>query len=136
MRWDWLLDRHPEIAHLRPSEQQALLEAIRSEFLKDRRTWLLFLPLSLAPLTALLTSQRVSLSVLNMNPYWIGLPVAILGPVVAQFRVRHSITRDALRARLLREGVRPARCFDCGYDLRSVEGDRCPECGAALRGPA
>lgn len=24
-------------------------------------------------------------------------------------------------------------CVECGYDLRKIEGDKCPECGAACR---
>ena len=44
--------------------------------------------------------------------------------------------RRARQAELLIRGIRPARCFECGYVLWGAESGACPECGTRyLPGP-
>jgi len=59
-----------------------------------------------------------------------GLTLALLWFQAQMLRVRSSIRRtikDALG------DERTPVCLDCGYDLRAVQADRCPECGAPTR---
>jgi hypothetical protein len=35
--------------------------------------------------------------------------------------------------RIFRRRHRSGMCVQCGYDLRGLSGDRCPECGAASK---
>lgn len=34
--------------------------------------------------------------------------------------------------RLVRRRAKPGTCEECGYDLRGLSGEKCPECGAAM----
>jgi hypothetical protein len=68
-------------------------------------------------------------------PNWLLLTVAIglglsLGGLLTYLlasyllsRAERSVGRQHLRLR------RAHRCINCGYDLSSISGDRCPECG-------
>jgi hypothetical protein len=42
------------------------------------------------------------------------------------------LNRNALRQTLLNAGIRPAFCFECGYDLEGYEDNACPACDAPL----
>jgi hypothetical protein len=64
---------------------------------------------------------------------WFGWATVLIGAQFVQTRVRYHFVRRLIRDALFARGGRPALCFDCGYDLRSTDGDRCPECGAVLR---
>ena len=37
-----------------------------------------------------------------------------------------------MRQKLLDAGIRPAFCFECGYNLEGYEGSECPACDAPL----
>jgi hypothetical protein len=135
MPFRWLLDRHPEIAHLHRARRRALLHAANWQLRNDRRIWLAYVPLTFLPLAGILISNWVPLGIRTHGAYWLGFGLVLAAGLLLQARVRHAALRDALRDELLSQDIRPARCFDCGYDLRSIGGDRCPECGAALRRP-
>jgi len=136
MHWSRLLDRYPEIAHLRASERQALWHAVRWAFARDWRTWVLYVPLLLAPSAMMAGAFLLPMPARNSDVFWVALPVVFLGSFVAQWFVRAAIWAEAVRRETLRRGIRPACCFECGYDLRACEGDRCSECGAVFRGAA
>lgn len=54
----------------------------------------------------------------------IGVPSALVLPLLALFPVRHF-----RRCAVVRRRARSGLCLECGYDLRSTP-QRCPECGA------
>ncbi|MGE3181608.1 MAG: hypothetical protein AB7N71_08255 [Phycisphaerae bacterium] len=72
---------------------------------------------------------------------WIPLPKSMLGGVVGGVTGGSGIVvltwlwrqkcRRFLRERLIEQGV-PV-CIPCGYDLRGLSENRCPECGAEFR---
>src|SRR4051812_17032901 len=133
MAFRWLLDRHPEIAHLHRARRRALLHAAAWQLRNDRRIWLGYVPLTALPLAGIFVSNWIPLGVRRHALYWLAVALVLTAGLLLQHRVRFAALRDALRDELLSQDIRPARCFDCGYDLRSIGADRCPECGAALR---
>ena len=135
MPFPWLLDRHPEIAHLHRARRRALLHAANWQLRNDRRIWLGYAPLTALPLAGILVSHWIPESARTNVLYWLAFALVLTAGVVLQARLRYVVLHDALRDELRSQSIRPARCFDCAYDLRQIGGDRCPECGAALRRP-
>ena len=121
---------HRAIEHLGYFQQQHLIEVARRRAMQRPKWWLngaaLGLPLVAGSLMLLL----------NWAP---PLKIALGLLVVAQAGLLWSWPRRArrmflaeLRIVLLSEGIRPAVCLVCEYDLRGCPSDRCPECGASL----
>jgi hypothetical protein len=68
---------------------------------------------------------------------------ALSGPVYVRFPLYAPVALAAVLATVLgwpRKRRTPGACSACGYDLRGLTpgptGVRCPECGAAQRGPS
>jgi hypothetical protein len=128
MHWGWLVDRYAEIAHLPEAEQRALVGAAQHRLRRSARYWLMAMIHSLLPLAIVAITLRLppSSSMRTAMAVWFGWAAVLVGAQVVQTRVRRYFMRRFIRDALLAQGVRPACCFDCGYDLRSVDGDRCP----------
>ena len=127
----WLVHRYPEIAHLPAGERRSLVQAASWRVLRDVRHWLLAtLPgvFMMAGLWAMMRSPTMRTSGL----VGVGTLVLFLAAQLASFRYHSHAVRRTIRDELFRRGVRPACCFDCGYDLRAVGSDRCPECGTPI----
>ncbi len=50
-------------------------------------------------------------------------------------QIRRLQTRE-LEQVMLERGVRPSVCFGCGYDLKGIDRETCPECGRKIAPPA
>jgi hypothetical protein len=60
----------------------------------------------------------------------IATPLIVLSIYVK--RKEDRIQRRFFSKYMLARGLRPDACLMCGYTLRGVQGNRCPECGEAL----
>ena len=134
MDWGWLANRHREIAHLPLARQHELLEAATRRFRRDPRTWLLYAPLCFLPAALPVAFHALPLRLRFQWPSHVAFVAILLLGVAAQAWVWRTTVRRSLRAELSARHIRPAHCFDCGYDLRATTADRCPECGAGLPG--
>jgi hypothetical protein len=131
MDWHWLAYRYAEIAHLPEGEQRSFVQAAMRRMRRDVRTWVFpLIPNLLLAAQLWAMTHWPSMAITGL----VGL-TAFIVVVAAQFVTwwYHSqAVRRTIRDELLRRGVRPARCFDCGYDLRAMASDRCPECGTPI----
>lgn len=76
----------------------------------------------------------VSLSSPTLTLLLIGC-IFVTVPVLYQFtllRVRAALRYTVMKAY---RGERVPFCFNCGYDLRGVDSEHCPECGSRTRVP-
>jgi len=65
---------------------------------------------------------------------WLAVLVGVLLPVVMVTYLywHHRLCRLEMADILYERGLRPRGCLRCGYDLRGISSDTCPECGAPL----
>lgn len=80
-----------------------------------RATCLLYLPAALPGVASIFTPLDEDYSF-----FYFGLPLILLGSglVAVLFPDRSAL-------------FIPGRCAQCGYDLRGIKSDKCPECGAS-----
>jgi hypothetical protein len=124
---------HRAIDYLGYHQQQHLIEVARQRTRQRARYWVTALGFLLPSVTICI------LAPLGTVTGWLPVGVAVGFLLPAQVwllwawpqRARRLFL-DELRVVLLAEGIRPAVCLVCGYDLRGCPSDRCPECGASL----
>src|SRR3954471_21349398 len=97
MPFPWLLDRHPEIAHLPPARRRALLHAANWQLRNDRRIWLAYAPLTALPLAGILVSHWIPESARTNVLYWLGFALVLAAGFLLQARIRYAVLHDALR---------------------------------------
>ena len=129
----WTIGQFPELDHLQPAERAALLARV------PKWTYPLLVAGSLV--------QGLLLGGLAFAyTFWMARsypPSAVAGGLVAVAaslglyrrhlgRVRTEMRRTLADAFI---GERPPFCFQCGYDLRASDAERCPECGTSLKLP-
>lgn len=61
---------------------------------------------------------------------FVAMPLAGVGPQLIANGFGRARTRRAIRMELARRGI-PV-CVQCGYDIRGLPENRCPECGEAF----
>lgn len=130
MNWDWLTEQPRELAHLPPAERR---ELVRAGVRRMRRRWRALAELlgyavamPLIALVPLLLDRR------PQGPAFFAVSAAQLA--IAGWLAARSLhhRRHALRDELLARNIRPAYCFDCGYDVGGTPSPVCTECGARL----
>lgn len=145
-RWfRWLAERFtgpPQVQHL-PWATRARIVARAQRRAAGRRVaanrkYGCALWITLAIAYFLLASLMSDLFEMLNLPEWLHALlnfIIVMAPFPVLLAVYYRSDRDALRHVLLEEGIRPAVCFDCGYDLRGTESHTCPECGADILDP-
>jgi hypothetical protein len=80
-------------------------------------------------------TQRASLATLRalpLSPMWGGVAADVLVHAAIWMAVFVGI-RAAMTNAVVGRRRRGGRCLACGYDLRGISGDACPECGREQR---
>ena len=127
--WDGLSYSEPEIRHLPQHERKRLTQAAWEVVRYRPPHWLMrHLLLTLFQITFVLAALLLVLDSILYLPFfllsgWVFL-IQVVGYLIC--------FRQALRQILPDAGIRPAFCFECGYDLERYEGNACPACGAPL----
>ena len=133
MDWDRLAGKHKEISHLSWPQRARVLDAARRRMRRRAAFWLEQLPLWTT--AAALLAGPMLLSAVERPLSNRGMALSLVASLVlgawGALRAQRQFRR-ALREELLTRKVRPAYCFECGYDLGGNLGPRCPECGARV----
>jgi len=130
----WTIGTIPELDHLAGEQRRQLLKRCvgwRTYAALIARSLLVGLLASVAIFAAL---SPIVPSTSAAVPFW----TVLLVIAIAFYHFLLLRVRSALRLELkqtFRGEVLPM-CLKCGYNLESVDGNRCPECGAPIRVPA
>jgi hypothetical protein len=129
--WDY--DTHPAIADLPAKTRYALIASARRRLLARHRIWFHCLAISIVLLTA-----SVMLYLNNWRGshglFWLAMAmfgVTTVGICSVSVRSRREFPH-ALQEEMMVRGIWPMACLFCGYTMRSIRGNDCPECGAKL----
>lgn len=138
--WEWLTRERRAMVHLPHRTRRRLW---RRAFVRALCRPMSLIPALVVCIPLLLVAQWGDLLVPPVTSsqssfkLWGGL--MLLGFLVyswtAMALVSWTWVRGAYRelARLLlAQGIRPAVCLLCGYNLRGIDGNACPECGCPL----
>ncbi|MGH7171333.1 MAG: hypothetical protein ACRELF_12750 [Gemmataceae bacterium] len=127
--WDWFSPR--ALRHLPWREQERLSQEAWEAVRRHPRFWLIGRLLHLlALLAAVLTGLGLVLGMFPQIYLLFDLTFPVL--IVTEFVWQRRRFREALRQKLLDASIRPAFCFECGYDIEGYEGNECPACDARL----
>ncbi len=131
MRFSWTIGSLPELGHLPDRERRALLRSCVS--------WRTYGAIAGRSAFAGLVAMVVAAATLpGSTPMSVSASLggaALLLAAAATWQYSIFRIRIALRSELLRglRGTMLPVCLRCGYDLRAIRADRCPECGAPTR---
>lgn len=130
----WTVGTIPEFDHLSDEQRRQLLKRCvgwRTYGALISRSFLVGLLASVAIFAALspiVPSESAAI------PFWsVLLVIATVCYHLLLLRVRAALRLELKQT--FRGEVLPL-CLKCGYNLESVDGNHCPECGAAIRVPA
>ena len=127
--WDWFTPR--AIQHLPWRDQHRLNREAWEVVRRHPRYRLMARSL---PVLGSLAMGLAGLTILLKWPFVI-YPLCLLSFLAQQVTGiiwQRRRFREALRQRLLDAGIRPAFCFECGYNVEGYEGNECPACDAPL----
>ena len=129
----WEYDTHPAIADLPAKTRQGLIAAARRRMLAPYRIWFHCIAIWI-----ILTAVSLLLYLMRWPGsrvlFWISmapLAAAAMGICSAAVRSRGQFP-VALQQEMMSQGIWPTACLFCGYTMRGIRGDECPECGAKL----
>lgn len=129
--WDWFSPR--EIRHL-PCEQRTQL--VRDAMAAAQRHWT-FRAIPVCGLMVGITSMCTLNLRHFLHPTFL-LATQLLGFItflslgIGTLWHQRRIYRRSLREAVESQGIAPAACFDCGYDVEGFTGAECPVCGTVL----
>jgi hypothetical protein len=126
----WSIGQFPELRHLDPAQRKQVLRRVPwwTYPLMMVLSMMAGLPVAIAA-TLLLSNDSAATGIFIFL-----FTMALAGLCLYQYQLRRL--RTAMR-RAIQDGFagqRPPFCFGCGYDLRGVRSDACPECGSPLAG--
>lgn len=67
-----------------------------------------------------------------MGNYFYGVAILTGLTCLSVYWLQTRLMRNRFPATLRHLGIRPQYCGQCEYDLRAIQSDQCPECGAEL----
>lgn len=123
------------IRHLDQATQKRICKRL---VIKQKRKPVLFLNVNLndGPLVApvaillLVPLMFITFVVGTIAIYIFFVLAGLVG--IWSLRRKMKTVRKRIQSMMRAENLRPATCFDCGYDLRNSESETCPECGCAV----
>src|SRR5437588_11760566 len=117
-RWE----QFPELRPLPAHERERILIQARREVLRSRRYWLEFAP----PLAIWVVTLYFAYAKPATFATFI-VSVASLTAAVLHELLRRRAIRRAVVGKVIGLTSWPPRCRWCGYDLRAIQSDQCPE---------
>ncbi len=132
----WSVTQFPELQHLTEAQQRHVLRSL-PRFFHAR----VALGAAVGGLAAsiLFVGGLGSQELINpmVNPMVTGVVLIVVAALVgcSIHLCLIALVRKSMRGHLVAcfSGQRPPFCFHCGYDLREITEERCPECGKATR---
>ena len=114
MKW-WSLFPPPVPAHLSKEQRKLILEEVRR---LNRSSWKVGIAFMVLLVCCALVDAEHPMSVL-------AIPVGVL---VANLIARRTVRINSRKVWLIH-----LLCPNCGYDLREIQSERCPECGIEFK---
>ncbi len=126
----WTIGALPELNHLSERERHHVLRTCAgpSVYFRLFRT-AIFYGLATAAISLTIVSRYVP-----RDTTLIVSGIAAVLTVIVSYQFCMRIIRADLRLTLINgfRGERLPICLGCGYDLKGIEGDQCPECGKGV----
>lgn len=129
----WTIGQFPELDHLDAGQRAELLRRVPWWTYPQIILVALFGGAAGAGVLAAIAFEAVGARVAVAAFVVVGASAALWIYLVLLRRVRGAMRKEVAAGFL---GRRPPFCFGCGYDLRVVGDERCPECGREILGGA